>query len=98
MRYAQCLVLSMRTDTIERVAKDMVAREEKHSAEVARLREKQMEATEELQATMSAMRDEMARMQGEGSKETRESTRRFGMSGRHQSVVPCTRPCRACKR
>ena len=30
--------------------------------EVARLCEKQMEATEELQATMSAIRDEMARM------------------------------------
>ena len=30
----------MRADTIERVAKEMVAREEKHSAEVARLREK----------------------------------------------------------
>ena len=52
----------MRADTIERVAKEMVAREEKHSAEVARLREKQMEATEELQTTMSAMRDEMSRM------------------------------------
>ena len=36
-----------------------------------------------------------ARLQGEGSRETRESTRRFGMSGRHQSVVPCTRPCRS---
>ena len=52
----------MRVDTVERVAKEMVAREEKHSAEVARLREKQMEATEELQTTMSAMRDEMSRM------------------------------------
>ena len=54
----------MRADTIERVAKpkEMVAREEKHSAEVARLREKQMQATEELQTTMSAMRDEMSRM------------------------------------
>ena len=52
----------MRADTIERVAKEMVAREEKHSAEVARLREKQMQATEELQTTMSAMRDEISRM------------------------------------
>jgi hypothetical protein len=52
----------MRADTIERVAKEMVAREEKHSAQVARLREKQMQATEELQTTISAMRDEMSRM------------------------------------
>ena len=55
-------IRSMRADTIERVAKEMVAREEKHSAEVARLREKQMEATEELQTSMSAMRDEMSRI------------------------------------
>ena len=42
----------MRADTIERVAREVVARKEKHSAEVARLREKQMDAIEELQATM----------------------------------------------
>ena len=52
----------MRLDTVERVAKEMVAREEKHFFEVARLREKQTAATEELQATMSVMREELSRM------------------------------------
>ena len=33
-----------------------------------------------------------ARLQGEGNRETRDSTRRFGMSWMHQPVVPCTRP------
>ena len=39
-----------------------------------------------------SLQSEEARLQGDGSRQTRESRRLFGMCGGRQRVVPCTRP------
>ena len=49
----------MRPDTVERVAKEMIAADDRHAAEVARLREKQVETTREINDTLVTLKDEM---------------------------------------
>ena len=55
----------MRADTIDRVAKELVARDERHVSEITRLTEKQTAATEQLQHSVNSMRDEISRMRKE---------------------------------
>ena len=52
----------LRADTVERVAREMAAREDRHAAELGRLREKQTVATEELTGALTSVRDELQRM------------------------------------
>ena len=49
----------MRPDTVERIAKEMLAQEEKHSNEIIRLRERQATSTEQLMEAFSVIRNEL---------------------------------------
>ena len=49
----------LRPDTVQRVAKEMIALEERHEHEVERLREKHTAATQELSETISGCKDEL---------------------------------------
>ena len=49
----------LRPDTVERVAKEMIAQEERHANEVVRLREKHTAAMKELADSLNGCKDEM---------------------------------------
>ena len=52
----------MRSDTVERVAREWIAHEDRNSQEIARLRERQIKASEELQDVLQNMRDDINRV------------------------------------
>ena len=68
----------MRSDTVERVAREWIAHEDRNSQEIARLRERQIKASEELQDVLQSMRDDINRV-------------RKAVSGQHTGSAP-TRP------
>ena len=49
----------LRPDTVERVAKEMMAQEERHQNEIARLREKHVLASQELSESLTGCKDEL---------------------------------------
>jgi hypothetical protein len=49
----------LRPDTVERVAKEMIAQEERHANEVVRLREKHTTAMQELADSVTGCKDEL---------------------------------------
>ena len=62
LNHVQSLLGDVKPHSAERIAKEMVAAEDRNAKEIARLREKQIKASEELKDALESMRDDIIRV------------------------------------